>query len=109
MTLRDHDIKAPDGFLLGGQRLVRRGGVILFQRGYYQAPAEWTGDYVWVHCSTDSGAWDIEIAPPGLHIYTARSQRKTVLGARTKRPDAKPGFRRPENKAWVSRSSSKNI
>lgn len=97
------DIKAPDGFLLSGERLVRQDGTILFQRGWWQAPKEWAGEYVWVHC-TDGGAGDLEVAPPGYSsIYRAQLDRTTIICPRTKRPDAKPVFRRPEIKAWLNR------
>jgi hypothetical protein len=98
---READIKAPDGFILGGIRRIRKDGTILFQRGWWRAPAEWIDQDVWVHCS-DSGAGDLEIAPPGLHIYTARSQRKTVWGQRTTRKDAQPTFRKADIKAWAA-------
>jgi hypothetical protein len=100
------DIKAPDGFLLGGERLVRQDGTILFQRGWWQAPKEWAGEYVWVHC-TDGGAGDLEVAPPGYSsIYRAQLDVKTVFCPRTKRPDAKPVFRRAEIKDWLNRQSA---
>ena len=100
------DIKAPDGFLLGGKRLVRDDGTILFQRGWWQAPKEWAGEYVWVHC-TDGGAGDLEVAPPEYSsIYRAQLDVKTIFCPRTKRPDAKPVFRSPEAKAWLNRHSA---
>ena len=102
------DIKAPDGFLLGGERVVRQDGTILFQRGWWQAPVEWAGEYVWVHC-TDSGAGDLEVAPPGYQsISRAQMDEKTILCPRTKRPDAQPAFRRPERKAYAARMQSTN-
>lgn len=102
------DIKAPDGFLLGGERLVRQDGTILFQRGWWQAPTEWAGEYVWVHC-TDGGAGDLEVAPPGYtSIYLAQLDVKTIFCPRTKRADAKPAYRRPETKAWVARMQQSN-
>lgn len=100
----EQDIKAPDGFLLGGMRRVRSDGTILFQRGWYKAPAEWVGETVWVHC-TDGGIGDLEAAPPGMHIYNAQSDNKTVLCERTKRADAQPGYRNPAHKAWSERMS----
>ncbi|TIN83071.1 hypothetical protein [Mesorhizobium sp.] len=102
----EHDIKAPDGYLLGGLRKVRSDGTILFQRGYWQAPKEWIGERVWVHEEWIGNNMVIEAAEPGLHIYTARSQRKVVICEPAKRPDAKPAYRRPENKAWVARMSA---
>jgi len=99
------DIKAPDGFLLGGERLVRQDGTILFQRGWWQAPKDWVGEYVWVHCS-DGGAGDLEVAPPGYHsFYRARSDRATIWCPRTDRADAKPGWRRADTKAWHARAA----
>ncbi len=106
MSHRKHyDIKAPDGFLLGGLRLVHKDGTILFQRGYWQAPKDWAGEKVWVHC-TEGGAGDLDAAHPGFHIYHARTMRppRTVMCPRTKRPDAKPGIRNERNKAWFARS-----
>jgi len=96
------DIKAPDGFLLGGERRVRKGGVVLFQRGWWQLPECFAdqGEYVWVHC-TDSGDGKLEVAPPGYRsFYRAVSDGKTVLCPRTARADAKPGFRKAAHKAW---------
>lgn len=95
----EQDIKAPDGFLLGGLRRVRSDGTILFQRGWWQAPKEWVGEEVWVHC-TDGGAGDLEVAPPGQRIYSAQLAGTTVIAPRTDRPDAKPGWRRPSHKEW---------
>jgi hypothetical protein len=102
--MREHqDIKAPDGFLLGGERKVRKDGTILFQRGYWQASCEWAGEYVMVHC-TDGGAGDLEVAPPGYHsIYKAQMDDATILCPRTERPDAKPGYRRASHKAHYER------
>jgi hypothetical protein len=97
----DHDIKAPDGFLLGGLRRVRADGTILFQRGWWSAPKEWAGKSVWVH-DADGG---IEAAPPGVHIYTAQSKGSAVFCERTERGDAKPGYRKPAHKAWHERVS----
>jgi hypothetical protein len=95
---RDYDIKAPDGFLLGGLRQVRQDGTILFQRGWWQAPLDWAGEKVWVHC-TEGGAGDLDVAPPGWRsIYAAQQARVTVLCPRTDRPDAKELFRSPR---WV--------
>ncbi|MCR5875112.1 hypothetical protein LRS10_13520 [Phenylobacterium sp. J426] len=108
MARRDHDIKAPDGYLLGGLRRVRSDGTILFQRGYWQAPKEWAGQEVWVHTLEPSSFDSIEAAQPGLHIYEARCMKPepfTVRCGRTGRPDAKPAYRRPEHKAWATRSS----
>jgi hypothetical protein len=112
---RANDIKAPDGFLLGGLRLVRRDGTILFQRGYWQAPLEWAGEKVWVHEEwvnepghSGRDHLVLEAAAPGRHIYEARtmSPPHTVLCERTDRPDAKPGYRIPAHKAWATRTGS---
>lgn len=101
---RDNDIKAPDGFLLGGLRWVRSDGTILFQRGYWQAPKEWAGEKVWVHCNDGGAAGDLDAAPPNYDsIYRARLDQKTVLCPRTDRPDAKLGWRRADKKAWLAR------
>lgn len=106
---RNNDIKAPDGFLLGGLRRVRADGTILFQRGYWQAPKEWAGEKVWVHC-TDSGAGDLDAAPPGtVSFYRARLELLTISCPRTDRPDAKPGWRRAETKAWFARSQQSDF
>lgn len=102
---KEHDIKAPDGFLLGGLRRVRADGTILFQRGWWKAPDDWIGDLVWVHC-TESGAGALMAAPPGVHIYTAESEGTAVLCERTKRGDAKPGWRNPTHKAWAERMAA---
>lgn len=64
------DIKAPDGFTLGGLRLVRKDGTILFSRGWWKVPDEWIGEKVWVHVADCYGI-EIEVAPPGIHIYCA--------------------------------------
>jgi len=103
MSRRNNDIKAPDGFLLGGLRIVRPDGTILFQRGWWQAPKEWAGEKVWVHC-TDGGAGDLEVAPPGQRIYAAQSARTTAFAPRTRRPDAAPGLRNEARKAWALRA-----
>ncbi len=105
-----NDIKAPDGYTLGGLRRVRKDGTILFQRGWWQAPIEWAGEDVWVHekwysasgygRETDIG---LEVAPPGWHIYEARLAVSAVLCERTDRPDAKPGIRNEHRKAWSNR------
>lgn len=98
----EHDVKAPDGFLLGGERLVRQDGTILFQRGWWQAPKEWAGEYVQVHC-TDGGAGDLEVAPPGYSSFPAAQWKNvTILCPRTERPDAKPGYRRASHKRWAA-------
>ena len=102
---KNEDIKAPDGFLLGGLRKVRADGTILFQRGYWQAPMAWAGETVSVHC-TDSGAGDLDVAPPGVHIYRARREGIAVSCPRTGKPDAKPGWRRADTKAWSARSKA---
>lgn len=71
------DIKAPDGFLLGGLRLVRRGGIVKMN-GWWHHPdlVEHVGQRVWVHVM-DGWATEAEFAPPGLHIYEARNLKWT--------------------------------
>lgn len=103
MSRRERDIKAPDGFLLGGLRRVHKDGTVLFQRGYWQCPMEWAGEKVWVHEWQGSGWSDIgvEAWPPGIRIWTTGAE--TLLLARTKRPDAKAGFRTPWLKEYAER------
>lgn len=97
------DIKAPDGFLLGGERLVRQDGTVLFQRGWWQVPVEWAGEYVWVH-ACDDGAEELEVAPPGYSsIYRAQMDQQTIFAPRTARRDAKPGYRRLDHIAYSAR------
>ena len=104
---RDHDIKAPDGFLLGGLRKVRSDGTILFQRGYWQAPKDWAGQDVWVHEGADMfGKGTLHAAPPGMHIYRARMDRIHVVCERTEKRDAKPGYRNAVNEAWAARNAA---
>jgi hypothetical protein len=107
VSRRDHDIKAPDGYLLGGLRRVLKDRTILFQRGYWgPVPAEWVGERVWVHEDHDL-SWPhgsyLDVAPPGVHIYAARVDGGNVRADRTERPDAKPGLRNPVRKAWSAR------
>ncbi len=85
---RENDIKAPDGFLIGGLRTVRRDGTILFQNGWWQVPLEWAGEKVWVHC-TDGGAGDLEVAPPGWTLWARGCDSRNIFAPRTKRPDSK--------------------
>lgn len=110
MSRRDnYDIKAPDGYTLGGLRLVRKDGTILFGRGWWQAPTDWAGEKVWVH-----EEWDVddklvlEAAHPGIHIYEARMMQPpyTVFCERTERADARPVYRHPDLKAWAQRRSA---
>lgn len=99
---RENDVKAPDGFLLGGERRVRKGGVVLFQRGWWQLPEGFAeqGEYVQVHC-TEGGAGPLEVAPPGYNSFPhAVCDGKTVLCPRTDRGDAKPGYRTKAHRAW---------
>ena len=103
---RDYDIKAPDGFLLGGLRRVRKDGTILFQRGYWQAPVEWAGRDVWVHewhAVTDfhNSHGKLQAWPPGVRIWQHGAETKIL--DRTKKSDAKPGYRRADHKAWHNR------
>lgn len=111
----DHDIKAPDGYTLGGIRKVRKGGIILFNRGYWQVPEGeiplFENEKVWVH-----EAWvgslegvekvALEAAKPGLHIYEARMQRMTIICYGADKPDAKPIARDPHRKSWFARAQA---
>ncbi len=113
--IRDNDIKAPDGYLLGGLRRVRKDGTVLFQRGWWKVPDEWIGEKVWVHEACPDrfshadfnvsaiGVTMLEVAPPDRPFYSAQRAGETVLCDRTERPDAKPTFRRPSTKAWLAR------
>lgn len=112
----DNDIKAPDGYTLGGLRLVRSDATILFNRGWWLAPKAWASQKVWVHeewlNTTDTGEWCpehlvLEAASPGLHIYEARMMKPphTVICERTERPDARDVYRRPDRKAWIARQA----
>lgn len=110
MSRREHDIKAPDGYTLGGLRMVRKDGSILFNRGWWKAPVEWAGSKVWVHEEWRRGEdmreeVVLEAASPGLHIYEARCMKPphTVICARTDRDDAKPQFRTAAARAWMAR------
>lgn len=94
----DHDIKAPDGYVLGGLRKVRKSGLILFNRGYWQIPEPFLSSFedekVWVHeawvGSLEGGEKiALEAAYPGLHIYEARFMKKTVICYAALKPDAK--------------------
>lgn len=102
------DIKAPDGYTLGGLRLVRKDGTILFGRGWWQAPVEWAGQKVWVHEEWAGNELYLEAAEPGIHIYSARMMKppRTVACERTERADAKPVFRTAANRAWLTRSAA---
>mgnify|MGYP000937835223 CR=1 FL=1 len=109
----EHDIKAPDGFLLGGVRRVRKDGTILFQRGYWAIPEaereRFIGENVWCHIFDKNGPGErhkgeaLEVAEPGYHIYDARSLRRTVLAERNEKPDAKPALRRSDLRDYVQR------
>lgn len=82
MSREATDIKAPDGYLLGGERVVRKGGQVLFHRTRWQLPDGFAeqGEYVWVHTLEGDGIFDrIEAAPPGYHcFYQAQLDRATV-------------------------------
>ena len=109
---KDHDIKAPDGYTLGGLRLVRKDGSILFGRGWWQAPSDWVGEKVWVHeeWSYQNGPhMFLEAAEPGLHIYEARSLGRVHRCEPIDRPDAKPVFRTADHKAWKGRSARRRV
>lgn len=101
---RNDDIKAPDGYLLGGLRLVRRDGSVLFHRMWWRCPKEWVGERIWVHVDDDMGLDTISAAPPGQHIYRAQSDGEAQTLYPVERPDAKPGFRRAAHKAWAGRA-----
>lgn len=93
----DHDIKAIDGYLLGGVRSVRADGVIFFARQYWQAPMEWAGKRVWVHNLDADAVFDAIIAaPPGSDgIYAARRDGTAVKLGMVGRADAKRVIRTP--------------
>jgi hypothetical protein len=106
---RDNDIKAPDGFLLGGLRKVRTDGTVLFQRGWWQCPVSWAGEVIWVHerwMRGGKGAEEqkVEAWPPGVQIWAESAA--TVILERTERRDAKAGYRDPIHKAWSQRGSA---
>jgi hypothetical protein len=106
MSRRENDIVAPDGFVLGGLRAVRRDGTVLFQRGWWQAPLEWVGKKVWVHERWVhepgyGGRLCLEAWPPGIRIYADKADVEIL--DRTTRADAKPAYRRPEHKAWAEK------
>ena len=107
MAGKNTDIMAPDGYLLGGERLVRKGGVILFQRGWWQLPDGFAqdGEYCWVH---EAGpASDLEVAPPGYrNFFKAQMDLKTIFAPRTDRRDAKPGIRAKWRKDWMARQEA---
>ncbi|NTF23546.1 hypothetical protein G6L37_34815 [Agrobacterium rubi] len=111
--VKQHDIKAPDGFLLGGVRRVRKDGTILFQRGYWAIPEadreRFIGEDVWCHIFDKNGPGErhkgeaLEVAEPGYHIFDAKSLRMTVLAERTEKADAKPALRNPAIRDYVQR------
>lgn len=103
---RDDDIKAPDGFLLGGYRKVRRDGTVLFHRRWWKVPDEWVGLSVHVHV-LDCYAIDIEVAPPGTRVWDRdeHNQHVNVRPEIVDRPDAKPSYRTAHAKAWHARKS----
>ena len=103
MSGGDSDIKAPDGYTLGGLRRVRKDGTILFNRGWWKAPDEWIGEKVWVHEEWSRknphekrpSVLVLAAAPPGLHLFEARGKRVATMCHRTERPDAVQGYRKP--------------
>lgn len=103
-----NDIKAPDGYLLGGLRRVRKDGTILFQRGWWKAPDEWIGEDVWVHEYEHPRNREtiIRAAPPGVGIYHAVMHGMAVQCPRTERRDAKNGWRKPAHVAWSNRKGA---
>lgn len=104
---RQNDITAPDGYVVGGLRLVRADGSILFNRGWWQAPIEWAGEKVWVHEESKGGYIFLDVAPPGVHIYSSRLEQSNTLCERTKRPDAKPNYRSQWRKDWAARKEQR--
>lgn len=107
MGRRDHDIKAPDGYTLGGLRRVLKDRTIRFNRGYWgPVPQEWVGERVWVHEDSEL-QWPytgyLDVAPPGKHIYAARLDGDAVRADRTARPDAKAGYRKAAHKEYAAR------
>lgn len=118
MARDTNDIKAPDGYLLGGYRRVRKDGTILFHRMYWVAPPEWIGEMVWVHVTDGMSLESIEAARPGLHIFEAQGMASNSIVGQVAdptacielfpndRPDAKTGWRNPAMKAWAARSNS---
>lgn len=102
----NYDIKAPDGYLLGGLRLVRNDGTVLFHRMWWRCPQEWVGERIWVHVDDGMGLDTISAAPPGEHIYRAQSLGLAETLEPVARPDAKPGYRRPAHKAWCARKAA---
>ena len=97
----EQDIKAPDGYTLGGMRRVRSDGTVLFGRQYWPVPNEWIGHRIWVHVADGYGC-ELEVAPPGQHIYKARIDGSVQFIRDTVR-DARHCYRRPENRAWAER------
>ncbi len=107
---KPHDIKAPDGYTLGGERRVRRDGTVLFNRGWWQLPFGFAerGEYVWVHEEwTADNKQVLEVAPPGYRsYYAAKLDGETIIVQRTSRPDAKSCLRKPAHKAWQARKAA---
>ena len=82
------DIKAPDGYLLGGLRTVRNDGTLLFHRMYWQCPKEWIGERIWVHVTDMMMLNEIKAAPPGQHIFSCDFRNHIFLKPANK-PDAR--------------------
>jgi len=97
VSRRDKDIKAPDGYLLGGLRKVHRDGTILFHRMWWRCPADWVGEKVWVHVTDGMLLNVLDAAPPGQQIFEALSKRTAIKIEPVNRPDAKPLFRHPSH------------
>ena len=89
---RDADIKAPDGYLLGGLRRVRKDGTLLFHRIHWQCPEEWIGKQIWVHVIDPITLDNIEAAPPGRFFFECSFGERILLEPADK-PDAKNLFR----------------
>lgn len=100
----EQDIKAPDGYTLGGMRLVRSDATVLFGRQYWPVPKEWIGERIWVHVADCYGC-ELEVAPPGQHIYNARLNLNSQIISETVR-EARHCYRRPENRAWAERNGA---
>lgn len=83
----DNDIKAPDGYLLGGLRLVRKDATLLFNRVYFDCPKSWIGQRVWVHVDDAITLDSISAAPPNKSLFG--DWRANIRLHRSKKPEAK--------------------
>lgn len=115
----ENDIKAPDGYTLGGLRTVRKGGFILFNRVFWEgAPDDWVGERVWVHedwkrdSLYGSEKYLLDVANPGLHIFEAWNIGHFITLKPSNKPDAKPAYRKQSHKdyaAQCARQSSEKV